>query len=290
MDNKDIEKLVTTITERVRERLSKSENHCNASATDCTSCGLCVERKEGVVTEIVESGAERIGSTRGVMKVKGNLASMIDHTLLAPDATRADLDKMCIDAIKYSFATVCVNPSNVEYVAKKLAGTSVKPIAVVGFPLGASITNAKVFEAREAIRRGAREIDMVLNIGALKSYDFAAVFDDIYRVVIASKPYKVKVILETALLSDEEKVIACVISKIAGAAFVKTSTGFSKSGATVHDIELMRRIVGKNMGVKASGGIRTHKDAESMIRAGADRIGASASVAIVTCKGDEKGY
>ncbi|MDP2340907.1 MAG: deoxyribose-phosphate aldolase [Deltaproteobacteria bacterium] len=214
---------------------------------------------------------------------------MIDHTLLKPEATRAELEKVCAEARQWNFATVCVNSSNIPLVAKLLAGSSVKPIAVVGFPLGAMTPTAKAFEAREAVRNGAREIDMVINLGALRSKDYATVFDDICRVVMASRPYPVKVILETAGLSNDEKIIGCSLSKAAGAAFVKTATGFGPGGATVEDIQLMRRIVGPELGVKASGGVRSTEDAQKMFAAGADRIGASASVAIVTgAKSDAK--
>jgi deoxyribose-phosphate aldolase len=174
-------------------------------------------------------------------------------------------------------------------VARLLQGTPVKPIAVVGFPLGAATSQAKAFEAKEAIRAGAEEIDMVVNIGAMKSRDYATVHNDIKTVVEASRPHKVKVIIETAQLNHDEKVIACALSKTAGAAFVKTSTGFGGGGATVEDIELMRNIVGSDMEVKASGGIRTTEDAKKMIEAGANRIGASASVAIVTGQKSKQG-
>ncbi|MGD9107878.1 MAG: deoxyribose-phosphate aldolase [Gammaproteobacteria bacterium] len=207
---------------------------------------------------------------------------MIDHTLLKPDATREQLKKVCDEAKKYHFATVCVNSSNIPFVSRELKGSSVKPIAVVGFPLGAASPQSKAFEAKEAIKNGAEEIDMVINIGALKSKDYVTVYRDILAVVEASKPHKVKVILETSNLDHDEKVIACALSKTAGAAFVKTSTGFGSGGATVEDIALMRKIVGSDMEVKASGGIRSTEDAKKMIEAGADRIGASASIAIVT--------
>ncbi|MGD9152817.1 MAG: deoxyribose-phosphate aldolase [Gammaproteobacteria bacterium] len=207
---------------------------------------------------------------------------MIDHTLLKPDATREQLKKVCDEAKKYHFATVCVNSSNIPFVSRELKGSGVKPIAVVGFPLGAASPQSKAFEAKEAIKNGAEEIDMVINIGALKSKDYVTVYRDILAVVEASKPHKVKVILETSNLDHDEKVIACALSKTAGAAFVKTSTGFGSGGATVEDIALMRKIVGSDMEVKASGGIRSTEDAKKMIAAGADRIGASASIAIVT--------
>ena len=181
-----------------------------------------------------------------------------------------------------------MNSSNIPFVARQLKGSGVKAIAVVGFPLGAATPQSKAFEAKEAIRAGAEEIDMVINIGELKSKDYKYVYEDIRQVVEASKPHKVKVILETSSLDHDEKVIGCVLSKAAGAAFVKTSTGFAKGGATIEDIELMRRIVGEDMEVKASGGIRSTEDAQAMIKAGANRIGASASVAIVTGKKPNK--
>lgn len=257
----------------------------------CTDCGHCVTQKPEAVKNILSSGAERIGSKTGIngAKIDAKMAAMIDHTLLKPDATREQLMQICEEAKQYSFATVCVNSANIPLVARQLQGSLVKPIAVVGFPLGAATSQAKAFEAREAIRAGAKEIDMVINIGALKSKDYKTVFEDIKTVVEASRPNKVKVILETSQLNDEEKVIACALAKTAGAAFVKTSTGFGGGGATVEDITLMRRIVGLDMEVKASGGIRTREDAQKMIQAGADRIGASASVGIVTGQDAKKG-
>jgi deoxyribose-phosphate aldolase len=211
-----------------------------------------------------------------------SLAAMMDHTLLKPDVTQNEVERICLEAIEYGFATVCVNPSHIEFAAKILKNSSVKPIAVVGFPLGANSTTSKAFEARDAVKAGAQEIDMVINIGALKEKNFSLVFEDIQKVVQASQPFPVKVILETCTLDNDQKIIACALSKAAGAAFVKTSTGFAASGATVEDVALMRRIVGPFMGVKASGGIRTHADAMKMIAAGASRIGASASIEIVT--------
>ncbi|MFP2910839.1 deoxyribose-phosphate aldolase [Pyxidicoccus sp. 3LFB2] len=211
-----------------------------------------------------------------------DLAPYIDHTLLKPEARAEDVVKLAEEARKHGFATVCVNSAHVATAARVLAGASTVPIAVVGFPLGASLPSAKAFEAREAVRAGAKEIDMVLNVGALKSRDYALVHQDIAAVVDASRPLPVKVILETALLTDEEKVLACALSKAAGAAFVKTSTGFGPGGATAEDVALMRRVVGEDVGVKASGGIRSMEDAMKMLRAGANRLGASASVAIVS--------
>lgn len=239
----------------------------------------------------VEDGTRR--SERKVVvngvKIDARIASVIDHTLLKPDVTAEDLLKVCDEARQYGFATVCVNSANIPLVARQLKGSSVLPIAVVGFPLGAATTQAKAFEAREAIRAGAREIDMVINIGALKSKDYRMVYEDIRTVTESSRPHKVKVIIETAQLNDEEKVIACALAKAAGAAFVKTSTGFAGGGATTEDVALMRRVVGEDTGVKASGGIRTREEALKMIQAGANRIGASSSVVIVTGKGAKKG-
>jgi len=274
---------------RGKDAGSDPSSACDATDATCTGCGYCVTRKEGVVDTLVSIGASRVGAAAGGIKPRDGIASMIDHTLLKPDATRADLEKVCDEARKWNFATVCVNASNIPLVAKLLAGSGVKPIAVVGFPLGAMTPTAKAFEAREAVRNGAREIDMVVNIGALKGKDYQTVFDDICRVVTASRPYPVKVILESGGLNNDEKIVACALSKAAGAAFVKTSTGFGPGGATVEDIALMRRIVGGDIGVKASGGVRSTEDALKMREAGADRIGASASVAIVTgAKSDAK--
>jgi deoxyribose-phosphate aldolase len=292
MDN--IDEIVELIARRVTEKLyqlgyidkMKSDNQCISSEQECINCGYCATERPEAIKNIIGSGANRIGTQFGIdgNKLDSNLAGMIDHTLLKPDASKEELIQVCQEAKEFNFATVCVNSSNIPLVARQLKGTSVKPIAVVGFPLGAASSQAKAFEAKEAIRAGAQEIDMVINIGALKSKDYSLVYEDIKTVVEAAKPHKVKVILETANLNNEEKVIGCALSKTAGAAFVKTSTGFGKGGATVEDVELMRRVVGSDMEVKASGGIRTKEDAAKMIAAGADRIGASASVAIVTGK------
>jgi deoxyribose-phosphate aldolase len=218
---------------------------------------------------------------------------MIDHTLLKNDATREQVKKLCEEARQYKFASVCVNTTWVPVAKTLLRGSGVMVCCVVGFPLGAMSPASKAFEAREAVRQGADEVDMVINLGALKSRDYETVFEDIVRVVKASHPARVKVILETGALSNEEKIIGCTLSKLAGAAFVKTSTGMGQGGATVEDIALMRRCVGSEMGVKASGGVRTRDDAEKMAQAGASRIGASASVSIVNTKpgegGDKKG-
>jgi deoxyribose-phosphate aldolase len=212
-----------------------------------------------------------------------NIARLIDHTLLRPEATREDILKLCAEARQYNFASVCLNSCWVPIAASELAGSAIKVCTVVGFPLGATLTEAKLHETEAALRAGAQEIDMVQNIGALLGDDDRAVEEEIALIAAACHRAGaiVKVILETALLNDGQKISACTLAKLAGADFVKTSTGFSSSGATVQDVELMRRAVGPEMGVKASGGIRTLEDLLKMLDAGANRIGASASVKIV---------
>jgi len=209
-------------------------------------------------------------------------ASLVDHTLLKPEASESDIKKLCDEAAQYGFASVCVNPSWVKKAAEFLRGTSVPVCTVIGFPLGATLSDVKAFEARRSIFNGAREVDMVINIGALKSGDDCRVEDDIRSVVQAAHENDVlcKVIIETALLTDEEKVRACLAAKNAGADFVKTSTGFAKGGATAADVALMRRVVGSSLGVKASGGVKGIEDAKAMVEAGATRIGASVGVKI----------
>lgn len=214
------------------------------------------------------------------MLLSHNIAFLIDHTNLKPEARRADIEKLCSEALQYKFASVCVNPCNVSLAAELLAGTKIKVCCVVGFPLGASTTECKAFEAALAVKNGAAEIDMVLNIGWLKDRRDEEVKKDIAAVVDAVPENPVKVILETCLLDKAEIVRACRLAKNAGAAFVKTSTGFSTGGATAEDVALMRQTVGPDMGVKASGGIRTREAAEAMVEAGADRLGVSKSVAI----------
>lgn len=211
-----------------------------------------------------------------------NIAKYIDHTLLKPEATKVQIEKLCQEAKEYEFASVCVNPTWVSYVAELLKGSSVKVCTVIGFPLGATSTETKAFETKQAIEDGATEIDMVINIGRLKSGEDEFVKRDIEAVVNAAKGKAlVKVIIETSLLTNDEKERACRLSVEAGADFVKTSTGFSTGGATVEDVKLMREVVGPNVGVKASGGVRSAEDAKQMIDAGATRIGASSGVAIV---------
>ena len=206
----------------------------------------------------------------------------IDHTLLKPEATVEQIEQICKEAREYGFASVCVNPYHVSLVNKNLKGTKVKTCAVIGFPLGANTTELKVFEARQAIKDGAQEVDMVMNIGALKGQQYSIVEEDIANIVkVAREKALVKVILECCLLTDQEKIKACEIAARAGANFVKTSTGFSSGGATIQDVKLMRRVVGDDIGVKASGGIRDYDTAIAMIEAGANRIGASSSITIV---------
>ena len=266
-------------------RLSQSTiplMECSAgSASDCTGCLLCAVKRTPVVQNFINAGASRIGAGLGITNVPPDIASYIDHTLLKPEGTEKDIAKLCEEARQYNFAAVCINPSNVSLCAKLLAGTNVKVCTVVGFPLGATTTETKAYETRSAVANGANEIDMVINVGALKSGNYEKVEKDIRGVVESCQGRLCKVIIETALLNDEEKVIACKLSKAAGADFVKTSTGFGPGGATDTDVALMRRVVGTEMGVKASGGVKNYETAAKMIRAGATRIGASASVAII---------
>ncbi len=256
---------------------------CKAGKGECTGCGWSISRRPDDVAKIVDLGAQRVSAAPGLDggALRQDLARYIDHTLLKANATRDEFKKLCEEARKYKFASVCVNAANVGYCARELRGSGVPVVAVVGFPLGATTPAAKAFETREAVRDGAEEIDMVINIGALKSKDYALVLTDIQAVVGASGGKKVKVILETGELTRDEKIISCALSKIAGAAFVKTSTGFGPGGATAEDVSLMKVIVGDELEVKASGGVRTSEDVDKMIQAGATRIGASASVAIV---------
>jgi deoxyribose-phosphate aldolase len=218
-----------------------------------------------------------------------SLASLIDHTLLAPDASREEIDRLCGEAMRFGFAAVCVNPTWVPLCAQFLRGSGVRVCAVVGFPLGANQPEVKSYEARRAVEQGAQEVDMVINLGALKSRDYGLVEDDVRGVVQAVGPYiVVKAILEVDLLSREEKVMAARLARVAGARFVKTSTGFISGGATVEDVRLLHQTVGPGVGVKASGGIRSREDALAMVEAGASRIGASASVEIVRGEASER--
>jgi deoxyribose-phosphate aldolase len=235
------------------------------------------------VREAVANGAARVGYCGNGAHVPGELAPVIDHTLLLPTTTADDIDRLCDEALEYSFAAVCINPVWVQRAARRLHGSKVKVASVVGFPLGASLPEIKAMETRRALRDGAREIDMVINIGALKSRDHDLVRRDIAGVSDACREVGAinKVIIEAAYLSDEEKVIACRLATAGRAHYVKTSTGFGPGGATVFDVALMRETVGPKVGVKAAGGIRTAEQVREMISAGATRIGASAGVRIV---------
>ena len=266
--NGNYEKLVEQITDLVLAKLSGDEIAGSFCSAD--------------VQRIVDAGAERIGIVLGQSATAHDWASLIDHTLLKPEASEADIRKLCDEAAQFGFASVCVNPGWVKKASEFLEGSGVPVCTVIGFPLGATLPDVKAYEARRAIFNGAREVDMVINVGALKSGDICAVEDDIRAVAVAAHENGVlcKVIIETALLTDAEKVSACLAAKNAGADFVKTSTGFSKGGATVEDISLMRRTVGSSLGVKASGGVKGIDDARAMFEAGATRIGASVGVKI----------
>ncbi len=277
-DTRDL--LIEAVTREVLTALSSGDT--------CGQCGgSCAAHSPDKVREVVTNGASRIAYRGRGGDVPRDLAPYIDHTLLRPDATAGDIDELCDEAIEYRFAAVCINPTWVRRAADRVRGTGVAVASVIGFPFGASTPEVKALEARRAIRDGAREIDMVINIGALKSGMHDQVREDIERVSDACHESGAlnKVIIEAALLSDEEKVIACHLAKEARADFVKTSTGYASGGATVYDVALMRETVGPRMGVKAAGGIRTTEDAQDMIAAGATRIGASAGIRIVSGEG-----
>ncbi len=282
LDNATLERLIEQITRQVLVELNQPAH--NASGKVC-NCGgsACVRDCADDVQRVMNAGAARITSSVGTLPHDADLAGYIDHTLLKPDATDDQIAQLCYEARKYNFAAVCVNPSKVKLCAQLLKGSAVKIATVVGFPLGATPPEVKAYETQQALDDGATEIDMVINIGAMKSKDYSLVGRDIATVVRTAHigGAITKVIIEAALLNDEEKVIACKLAKEAGAEYVKTSTGFSSGGATVHDVALMRWAVGPEMGVKAAGGIKTYADALKMIGAGATRVGASASVKIM---------
>ena len=240
---------------------------------------------------VVATGAARIGYCGSASKVPDGLAEYIDHTLLKPDASPGDIDRLCDEAVEFGFAAVCINPAWVSRASRRLRGSGVTVASVVGFPLGANTPEIKAMEARKALRDGAREIDMVINIGALKGGENDLVRKDIAGVSDACREVGAinKVIIEAALLSDEEKVVACRLAQRGRAHYVKTSTGFGPGGATVFDVALMREVVGEKMGVKAAGGIHTAAEVREMITAGATRIGASAGVRIVSGEEGESG-
>jgi deoxyribose-phosphate aldolase len=288
LNPQDLQRLVEIITEEVlaaqRGTGSMGPCACHDVRADC-----CPDR----LRTVVDAGATRLGlhATGGAALMRamrsggptGEVSSMIDHTLLKADATRTEIETLCREAAEFHFATVCVNPAWVALAAARLRGTGVGVCSVVGFPLGATTADVKNFETRRAIYDGATEIDMVIHVGALKSGDLRTVERDIEAVTDPCRQCGVisKVIIEAALLTDDEKVSACTLSKAAGADFVKTSTGFGPGGATAADVALMRRIVGAEMGVKAAGGVRDLEGLKAMVAAGASRVGASAGVKIV---------
>ena len=290
MTQTELDRLVAEIGEEILTRVGRTEpaakkgEGLNLPDQVCPGCvQRCAQTCARNTKEIIAAGADRVSASERLTKIDPSIAALIDHTILKPEATRNDVVKICREARQYGFASVCVNPYWVPLVRAELAGSAVKVCTVVGFPLGATSTEAKVAETAVAVRVGATEIDMVINIGALRSGDQDAVRQDIRQVVQTAHEAGaiVKVILETALLDDAQKATACTLAKQAGADFVKTSTGFSTSGATAHDVALMRGVVGPGMGIKAAGGIRTLSDLRAMTAAGATRIGASASIKIV---------
>ena len=286
LDSITIERLIEQITKEVLILLQEEESHARSDGDNgaCVDCiGQCVQQCQDKVRYVVDAGASRLTSTLGSVNIGKDIATMIDHTLLEPDATQDQIAQLCYEARKYGFAAVCVNPTHVRLCSQLLKGTPIHVCTVVGFPLGATPPEVKAYEAQQAIDDGATEVDMVINVGALKSKDYSLVERDIATVATTCHTNKavLKVIIEAALLTDEEKVIACQLAKAAGADYVKTSTGFGPGGATVQDVELMRRAVGPEIGIKAAGGIKSLEDAKAMVTAGATRIGASAGVKIV---------
>ncbi len=275
-DSRNSAEMVDVITKAVLCELQRQGFDVSGAGNvpDAATC-------QTILNHAINVGADRVVPEAGFSRPPDGLGSYIDHTLLKPEAQPEEIDKLCREAVEHRFAAVCVNAVYVDRAVKNLEGSGIPVAAVVGFPLGAVSAAIKAAETREVVMKGAREVDMVVNIGALNAGDFKTISDEIRAVVEAAGGYPVKVILETAMLDDDHKIAACVLSKAAGAAFVKTSTGFGPSGATASDVALMRRIVGPVMGVKASGGIRDTETAEEMVSAGATRIGASASVAIV---------
>ena len=294
MTSAELDSLVAQIGEEILARLQppalvsatagKKGEGLNLPDQACPGCvQRCPQTCERNTKEIIAAGAARVSASDRLTKIDPAIAALIDHTILKPEATRADVVKVCREARRYGFASACVNPYWVPVVRAELEGSSVKVCTVIGFPLGATSTEAKVAESAVALRAGATELDMVINVGALRSGEHEAVKLDIQAVVKAAHDAgaAVKVILETALLDDNQKAVACTLVKLAGADFVKTSTGFGPGGASAHDVALMRAVVGPDIGVKASGGVRTLADLKTMTAAGATRIGASASVKIL---------
>ena len=304
--SRERDQLVDVITRQVLEALSHGGGaptavrsvavgqvvHDGDTCDRCRNWGVSGVRGPEETRVLAAAGASRVAATMGYCPASDGLASLIDHTLLKPDATREEVEQLCREAAQFCFASVCVNPNWVSLCREMLRNSGVKVCTVIGFPLGAHVPDVKAYETRRAVEQGAEEVDMVINVGALKSKDYALVEQDIHSVVqAAGKGVIVKVILETSLLTRDEKLMGCSLSKAAGADYVKTSTGFAGGGATVEDVQLMRETVGPEMGVKASGGVRTRSDAEAMVAAGATRLGASAGVKIVRGEANEgKGY
>jgi deoxyribose-phosphate aldolase len=277
------ERLVEDVTRRVMDALAARHGGTRVDrCADCTGC--CAAHCSDKVRTMAGAGAGRVSYHDAGGAVPSDLAQLIDHTLLKPDATAGQIDRLCAEARQYGFAAVCVNPVWVRRAASHLRGSSVGVASVVGFPLGAAVPEIKAMETRRALRDGAREIDMVINVGALKSGDHALVERDVAGVSDACREVGAlnKVIIEAALLTDAEKVVACRLAKAAKAHYVKTSTGFGPGGATLFDVALMREAVGPELGVKAAGGIKNADEARDMVAAGATRIGASAGVQMVT--------
>ncbi len=274
LNDYSLEQLVELITREVMAAYPAEAEHADPH---------WVQTNPNGARQVVSAGADRLSTRLGVTGIAEDLAGKIDHTLLKPQGTEDEIRQLCREAREFRFATVCVNPTWVPLCAQLLQGSPVKVCTVIGFPLGATLSEVKAFESQRCAALGAQELDMVLNIGALKSRNYDVVEEDIAAVVNVAHQLGagVKVIIEAAYLSDEEKVEACALSKAAGADYVKTSTGFGPGGATVEDVALMRRVVGPEMGVKAAGGVKTPEDAKAMLAAGATRIGASAGVKIV---------
>jgi len=299
-DVKSIENIAAVVTQEILNVLAEEEKqpqtaqgeYCKVECVD----NLCVTTCFDEIGQVIHAGAERISSQFGSIPDDLSVAKYIDHTLLKPEATSDQVTQLCKEAKQYQFASVCVNPTHVQLCASLLKDTPVKVCSVIGFPLGASVPEIKALEAKTAVEQGAQEIDMVINIGALKERNLDLVARDILSVVqpVHAADCILKVIIETALLTNEEKQIVCLLAKEAGADFVKTSTGFSKGGATPEDVALMRHTVGPMVGVKAAGGVRSKDDLDKMVRAGATRIGASAGVKIVRGESESastsKGY
>jgi deoxyribose-phosphate aldolase len=288
VEQQQFEQIVQAITEEIIGYLGASKGGgltgLEIDELVCPGCNQnCAERCAIKTRKVVEAGAARISAGAEVQQIDADIARLIDHTLLKPDASRDELRKLCQEAVRFGFASVCINPCYVSLAAELVRGSNVKVCTVVGFPLGATLPQVKIYETEEVIKLGAQEIDMVINVGALKSKQDDVVESDIRGVVEASHRGGgiCKVIIEAALLTIEEKVRASMASKNAGADFVKTSTGFGPGGATAEDVALMRAVVGGEIGVKAAGGVRTLEDFKKMVAAGATRIGASASVKIL---------